>query len=103
MPVRDIKPSFFEEHTELVRLLAAEWSNPNPSAAEPVIGIERGLDGLPAHVYVVWSKWEYVDRVERSEIVMEAATIALSPEEVNNITIAMGLTPEEAPSMGIQV
>lgn len=101
MPVRDFKPVFSEDHRELVRALAAEWAKPDVAANEPVINIERSPAGHLVHVYVVWSRWASVDRVERSEIVMEAATLALPPAEVNNITIAMGLTPDEAPLMGI--
>ncbi len=103
MPVRDFVPEYSDAHKALVRQLAAEWTMPNGGASEPIINIERDHSGLPAHVYVVWSQWSLIERIERSEIIMEAANFALQPSEVINITLAMGLTPEEAPLMGIQV
>ena len=89
------------ERQQLVRELASEWLKPQPGAVEPQIALERTADGKPLHVYVVWSKWEHIDRVERSEIIMDAALAVLPPDDTYSITIAMGLTPAEANRMGL--
>jgi hypothetical protein len=101
MPVIDIGPFESSEHQQLVRALAAEWQQPQSEAAEPTIAIQRDDFGRPIHVYVVWSQWAMVDRSERSEIIMDAASVALPAEDASTITIAMGLTPDEAAKMGL--
>lgn len=102
MPVKQIVPSRSVEHDALVSELLAEWKNPNGQAAEPVILEEAGPSRKLSHLYVIWSKWAHVDRVERSEVIMDAAERKLSPPDVLEITIAMGLTAEEADRLGIQ-
>jgi hypothetical protein len=102
MPVRTITPERSSDYTKLVDDLDAEWGNPQSTNAEPVILIEPDRDGKPVHVYVVWNKWSHVDRVQRSEIIMDAAERRLPQPEVLNITIAMGLTPDEARAMGLK-
>jgi hypothetical protein len=81
---------------QLVDRLADEWRQPNAAAAEPVILEERNGQQELVHVYVVWSDWRQLDRAERGEIIMEAAERVKPLSEVLKITIAMGLTPDEA-------
>ena len=102
MPVKQIGPARFPQHDVLVRELLDEWSNPDPGKSEPVILEEPGPMSKLAHVYVIWSKWDQMDRAERSEIIMEAAERRLPPQDASNISIAMGLTPEEADRMGLK-
>lgn len=106
MPVKQLRQNRSADYGTLVQELAAEWkasaSAPGSRQPEPVILLETDRAGHPVHVYVVWSKWEHVDRVERSEIIMDAAEAALAPSATANITIAMGLTQAEAQQMGIQ-
>ena len=84
----------------MVNELAAEWKNPSQNV-EPEILLERDRERRIVHVYVIWSKWAGVDRILRSEIVMDAAAQALPEDEVLNIIVAMGLTPDEADRSGI--
>lgn len=103
MPVYDISPGRAAEHDVLVDRLASEWASGNSGNAEPVILLERDRkNSRPLHVYVIWSQWEDLDRTERSEIIMEAADKHLQEEDVLSITIAMGLTPDEAKLMGLK-
>jgi hypothetical protein len=88
-------------HEQMVLDLLDEWTQPASPNTEPIIFEEAGQGQRLAHVYVVWSRWADVDRVERSEIIMEAAERKLPAEDVLNITIAMGLTPDEAIRMGM--
>jgi len=100
MPVKQFNPVRSSDHETLVRDLAAEWSRP-AGAGEPVILEESDQKNRLVHVYVVWSRWSSVDRVERSEIIMDAAAMKLPQDQVLNITVAMGLTPEEADDSGL--
>lgn len=100
MPVRQITPTRSRDHDALVGELAAEWMTPSGNP-EPIILEERGRDRKLVHVYVVWGKWQHLERIERSEIIMDAAEKKLSPDDVLNISIAMGLTPDEAKRMGL--
>lgn len=101
MPVRQFVQSRSSSYLELVDLLCKEWQDAHSRNAEPVILEEKGRDGKLVHVYVVWDKWLDVDRAERSEIIMDAAEKSLSPGDLMNITIAMGLTASEARQMGL--
>ena len=103
MPVRQIGPIRYANHDALVQELLDEWNNPNASRAEPVILEEPAPGAKIAHVYVIWSKWEQLDRLERSEIIMEAAQRRFPPHELANISIAMGLTSQEAQRFGLKI
>jgi hypothetical protein len=101
MPVRQLRPQQSQDHQTLVQRLSAEWRQPNPAATEPVILEEFDNGGGLVHVYVVWDAWQSVDRAERGEIIMEAASLRYGQEDISNVTIAMGLTQSEADRMGI--
>lgn len=103
MPVRDInKMDHTTEYTSLVDELLAEWQNAHSTNQEPVILVEKARDGKPVHLYVIWSKWTAVERIVRSEIIMDAATKKLAPGDSQSITIAMGLTPNEADRLNLK-
>ena len=102
MPVKQFIQERSETHDQLVGDLLREWKCPNQGNTEPVILEETGQDGKLAHIYVVWSRWAHLDRIERSEIVMEAAERKMPPHRVMDISIAMGLTPDEAKRMRIK-
>ena len=53
-------------------------------------------------MYVVWSAWNALGREMRGEIIMDAAEKAKPESDVLKITVAMGLTPDEADRFGIQ-
>jgi hypothetical protein len=97
MPVRNInKLEHSTEYAALVDELFAEWQNVHSTNREPVILVEKTRDGKPAHFYVIWTKWSAVERNVRSEIIMDAAEKKFSPDDMQAVTIAMGLTPDEA-------
>ena len=101
MPVRQLRNRQSRDHQTLVQQLITEWRNPQLTAAEPVILEEFNNAGALAHVYVVWSAWEDVDRAERGEIIMEAAEARFGSADIEEITIAMGLTPAEADRLNL--
>jgi hypothetical protein len=95
MPVRRFTPTRSPIQSQLANQLATEWESSGSTASEPVILEEQDARGDLVHVYVVWSDWAQLDREKRGEIIMEAAELA-KPDQVSKITIAMGLTPDEA-------
>jgi hypothetical protein len=96
MPVKSYNPSRPADMQVLVDRLAAEWESPDPAAAEPVILQEPNHKGDVVRVYVVWSDWAHLDRERRGEVIMDAAERVKPMPDVLKITIAMGLTPDEA-------
>ena len=102
MPVKPMIQVRSKTYDQFVSDLAAEWSDAKSANAEPVILEEKDREGRLVHVYVVWDAWSQVERTERSEIVMDAAEKVLPQPRVMDITIAMGLTREEAMRMGLK-
>ena len=99
MPVEQIpprKPSPIM--AELTRRLVEEWRHPKESG-QPLILLKCGAEHQPTHVYVIWDDWADLPQQERSEIIMDAFESTHSPEEALDVTVAMGLTPEEADRM----
>ncbi len=81
-----------------------EWTEPS-SAGQPLIVLE-GERGQPQHVYVIWDEWKGLDQRERSEIIMDVVEQLSGPQgmpDLSLVTVAMGLTIEEAKRMGIDV
>jgi hypothetical protein len=87
----------------LIRLLFNEWTKPKRSG-QPVIIIE-GKKDEPIHVYVIWDKWGELSQTERSEIIMDVVENLAGEHQLpaqSPVTVAMGLTAEEAKRMGIR-
>jgi hypothetical protein len=97
-----MNPARSVDHDALVDQLSQEWSHPDNAAAEPVILEESHTRGGTTHVFVVWSAWGSIGREMRGEIIMDAAEKVKSQADVLKITVAMGLTPDEADRFGIQ-
>ena len=89
--------------TELTRMLMDEWRNPK-AKGQPLIVIE-GQKGQPTHIYVIWDKWRDLDQLDRSEIIMDVVENLGGDKvlpDISLITVAMGLTSEEAKRMRIK-
>jgi len=59
----------------------------------------------PQHIYVVWDEWQELTQTERSEIIMDVVDNLAGEDrlpENSPVTVAMGLTAEEAKRMGIK-
>lgn len=101
MPVRHVsRVGNPELRTKLMKALLREWRG---EAVEngALIVTEGGEPESPKHVYVVWEAWEDLDQGERSEIIMDAAERRFSREGALRITLAKGLTRDEARRMKI--
>ena len=82
--------------------LLKEWRNPSENAPEPVIIEEpQGAQGA-VHVYVIWSRWSGLNDRERSEIIVDAFEELRGSEEAVRLSVAMGLTPDEAKRLRIE-
>lgn len=81
-------------------MLMGEWSNPSENG-QPLIIIE-GQDGEPRHIYVIWDEWGELSQVDRSEVIMDVVDHLAGEAVINDpVTVAMGLTSEEARRFGI--
>ena len=88
--------------SQLLMSLLEEWKNPKDEG-EPLIVVE-GSERQPIHIYVIWEAWQSLSDYERSELIMDAVE-QLAEEgrfsQLNDVTVAMGLTSDEARRMGI--
>ncbi len=94
-----------DRQARLAELLEAEWEMPqNP---EPLIIEERPRqEAAPNHIYVVWQEWSDLSPMERSRIIFAAYARKLGPDSdalIQEVTLAMGLTPDEARRMNIEL
>ena len=105
MPRGHIVPVEDANYEHLLARLEQEWETPNPAAAEPVI-IETAdvlrPQQTPTHLYVIWEAWRDLTPRRRSEMIMDAYVAVRGRAYALNVTLAMGLTREEADRIGIR-
>ena len=94
-----------DRQAHLAEILEAEWQN--PQNAEPLI-IEESprQDAPPNHIYVVWQEWSDLTPLERSRVIFAAYAQKLGSigeAFLQEVTLAMGLTPSEAKAMNIEL
>ena len=94
-----------DRQARLAELLEAEWES--PQNAEPLIIEEKPREEAPPnHIYVVWQEWSDLSPLERSRVIFAAYAHKLGPANeglVQEVTLAMGLTPDEAKAMNIEL
>lgn len=107
MPVvhRRNNPRHHPDHDALVaeierHLRAADNEQLPP---EPRIVIEEARLTKNLRVYVLWRRWESVKETERSEIILDAYERVYGVPEMLRISVAMGLTPEDARELGMDL
>jgi len=88
------------EEASLRDELIAELRN-QKETGEPVIIIEKTHRAM-TRLYVVWTKWNNIDQRVRSGIIRDAFTEVRGATAADNVTIAMGLAPEEADRLNIK-
>jgi hypothetical protein len=102
MPFAQITQHTNQRATQLEDRLAQEWESPEGDAAEPIIIEESERQRVPDHLYVIWSEWADLSQYERSKIVLNAYERVRGRSLALNVSLAMGLTVEEADRMGIE-
>lgn len=100
MPVRDsLLQTDVPNEAELRDELKAELQTPKENG-EPLIMIERHPS--TTHLFVVWSRFEGLDQIVRSRLILDAYESVKGENEALKVTVSMGLTPAEASRMGIK-
>lgn len=93
-----------DRQARLAELLEAEWEH--PQNAEPLIIEEKPRqEAPPNHIYVIWQEWSDLSPLERSRVIFAAYTRKLGEANeilLQEVTLAMGLTPDEARRMNIE-
>ncbi len=101
MPLRKLKPRPVHPLTEtLLERLTEEMRHPSEQSVEPVIIFEEKPSGV-LELYVVWSDWVGLSMEERSEIIMDAYEEVYGLDRRRWVSMAIGVTPEEAPRYNI--
>ena len=87
----------------LAGALAQELRAPSSTCGPniPDIHETRQPFGGALHVKVIWDRWSEVPREERGAVILDAYEKAGLEEKMRQITLAMGLTEEEAKKLGI--
>lgn len=68
---------------------------------EPQVYLSASDRRIPGkHVYVVWALWGDAEAERRAEIVYDAYA-RVAPQDIANITLAMGVTPAEWRRLGL--
>ena len=93
-----------DHHEQLLARLLQEWRAQQVGKGEPLIIEEAPHSGGRAnHLYVVWSEWADLTPIERSRLILQAYAQYRGSDLANSVTLAMGLTPDEARHMNIEV
>jgi hypothetical protein len=87
-------------HDRFMRRLVEELTSPG-TGLQPMILEERVRGTGSRHIHVIWDDWKGLSDEQRAEIVIDAYTQAEGEEAVSDITIAEGLTTEEALVLGL--
>jgi len=88
----------------LLELLYQEWKSQRAGEGEPLIIEESPRNGdRPNHLYVVWSEWGDLTPIERSRLIMQAYEKYRGRDLATSVTLAMGLTPDEARRINISL
>jgi hypothetical protein len=86
---------------QLEQRLTAEWKNPQEQG-QPVIIMEGDGRTSAFHLFVIWDEWGDMEQNQRSEIILKAFEAARTKEDALKVTVALGLSAQEAKRMGIQ-
>jgi hypothetical protein len=101
MPRFIITPSAHSpKHDSFVKKLAQELKATSANL-QPLIIEEQVPSTKSRHVHVIWDRWKELDDEQRSAVIVDAYTQAEGPETAATITIADGVTPQEALALGL--
>ncbi len=101
MPLRKLKPRPVHPMAEiLLERLIEEMRHPSEQTVEPVIIFEERPSRV-VELYVVWSEWVGLSMEERSEVIMDAYEAVYGLDRSRWVSMAIGVTPEEAPRYNI--
>ena len=100
MPVVNVTPVPRSDDALIDRIAAAMMADAH-KAGEPQVYLSASDRRIPGkHVYVVWALWGDAEAERRAEIVYDAYA-RVAPQDIANITLAMGVTPAEWRRLGL--
>lgn len=88
------------KHERFVKKLVQEFTASSTNL-QPLILEEPVPSTKSRHVRVIWNAWKDLSDEQRSAVIVDAYAQAESPEAAAEITIAEGLTPQEALAFGL--
>lgn len=91
-----------KSNDRLKQRLIAEWRDREHVEPRPTIVQEQDESGVVVHVYVIWEEWIDMTQEERSAVITDAYWEAFG-EAGLALTVAMGLLPDEANRLGLEV
>lgn len=98
-----IQTQYNSLYEKLINELLSEWRTPQSDHKEPVIIEEApSRDERANHLYVIWSAWESLTPIERSKMILQAYEKYRGRDLALSITLAMGLTPQEASKLNLE-
>jgi len=98
-----VNQAWVDRHDQMTKRLFQEWQEPRSEEGEPLIIEESPRPGGgPNHLYVIWSEWSDLSPLERSRIILQAYRESHDLPRAMLVTLAMGLTPDEARLMNIE-
>ena len=103
MPVHRKKAPPRHSHPDLVNTIADELSRDSRAATPgvPEVYEEEQPYGDNLHVTVIWGKWSGVPVEERGAVILDAYEKAELSDQMRRITLAVGLTEEEAKKLNV--
>jgi hypothetical protein len=105
MPRKQEKARPRHSRPDLVKILVEEMKKTGVSDTPdvPTIYEQAQSYGDNLHVTVVWDKWAGIPPEERGAIILDAYAEAGLDEEMRRITLALGVTKEEAEKLQIDL
>ena len=105
MGVHEKKAAPPADYPELVQAIADELrrGRPETPAGCPLIVIEEQRYTNTIQVTVVWDRWAGIDLEDRGRVIVEAFRQARGEDEAGRISIAMGVTADEARKIGMEL
>jgi len=88
------------KHEAFVKKLVQELTSAS-AGVQPLILEEEVPSTKSRHVRVIWDRWKELEDEERSAIISQAYAEAEGTEASKVVTIADGLTPQEASALGL--
>lgn len=86
---------------QFIQTLADEfrhYDDPNQEYHQPLIQIDQPMARV--HLLVIWDAWRTVSQAERSLFIMDAYGTTFGHEAALMVSVAMGLTQDEAARLG---